>query len=274
MSYIPCAYCNCSAPNSNADCESPDFIEDNYEDIPELTKLPTSQVTCVTGLWNTGETYDKCLNNTLLINCPYVFFGDHKSIEYVKNIRGDDYPTYYIEYNIEDFDTYKYIDKTIIDELYCHSLELNLIWNEKINMIKIAAEYNIYDSEFFCWIDADINIYKNCSPSKEVFPNKLKINRLPKDKFIYSSTGNEFDEDKVYYIWNYHYISGISYIIHKNIINDFAKLYGEYMEDLIDINNLWTDKVILTRIYNDNKELFYKLSDNDIYDMCIVPLLY
>jgi hypothetical protein len=47
------------------------------------------------------------------------------------------------------------------------------------------------------------------------------------------------------------------------------------MEDLIDINNLWTDKVILTRIYNDNKELFYKLSDNDINDdMCIVPLLY
>ena len=145
MSYIPYAYC--SAPN--ADCESPDFIEDNYEDIPELTKLPTSQVTCVTGLWNTGETYDKCLKNTLLIKCPYVFFGDHKSIEYVKNIRGDDYPTYYIEYNIEDFDTYKYIDKTIIDELYCPSLELNLIWNEKINMIKIAAEYNIYDSEFF-----------------------------------------------------------------------------------------------------------------------------
>ncbi len=83
MSYIP--YANCSAPE--ADCESPDFIVDNYEDIPELSKLPTSQVTCVTGLWNTGETYDKCLKNTLLINCPYVFFGNHKSIEYVKNIR-------------------------------------------------------------------------------------------------------------------------------------------------------------------------------------------
>ena len=43
------------------------------------------------------------------------------------------------------------------------------------------------------------------------------------------------------------------------------------MEKLIDKNNLWTDRVILTRMYTDNKELFYKLSE---YDINIVPLLY
>lgn len=39
----------------------------------------------------------------------------------------------------------------------------------------------------------------------------------------------------------------------------FANLYKEYMEKLINKNNIWTDQVILSRIYIDNKELFYKL---------------
>ena len=59
--------------------------------------------------------------------------------------------------------------------------------------------------------------------------------------------------------------------MHKNIITDFTEKYQEYMEKLIDKNNLWTDRVILTQMYKDNKELFYKLSE---YDINIVPLLY
>ena len=59
--------------------------------------------------------------------------------------------------------------------------------------------------------------------------------------------------------------------MHKNIIADFTEKYQEYMEKLIDKNNLWTDRVILTQMYKDNKELFYKLSE---YDINIVPLLY
>ena len=35
---------------------------------------------------------------------------------------------------------------------------------------------------------------------------------------------------------------------------------GSY-EVLIDKNDIWTDQVILTMIYRDNKELFYKLCD-------------
>lgn len=256
---------DCDIPD--ADCDVPDAdcdIPDADCDMPELIDLTPSEMTCVTGLWDLEDTYDKCLENTLRINCPYVFFGDKKSIEYAKQFRGN-YPTYYIEYNINEFNSYKYINN-----YYCKSLEINLIWNEKINMINKAASYNIFGSEYFCWIDADIDTYKNSSPPSCVFPNTVKLHNLPKDKFIYSSDG-EYDEDKVYYIWNYHYISGVSYIMHKNIIKDFTEKYQEYMEKLIDKNNLWTDRVILTQMYKDNKELFYKLSE---YDINIVPLLY
>jgi len=30
-------------------------------------------MTCVIGLWDLEDTYDKSLENTLRINCPYVF---------------------------------------------------------------------------------------------------------------------------------------------------------------------------------------------------------
>ena len=91
-----------SNPYPKADCDVPVADYDSYDsdnDVPDLIDLTPSVMTCVTGLWDLEDTYDKCLENTLRINCPYVFFGDKKSIEYAKQFRGD-YPTYYIEYNI------------------------------------------------------------------------------------------------------------------------------------------------------------------------------
>ena len=61
--------------------------------------------------------------------------------------------------------------------------------------------------------------------------------------------------------FNCHNISGTSYILHKNIINDFADLYKLYLEKLVDNKFVWTDQIILTYIYKDNKHLFYKLCE-------------
>ena len=69
--------------------------------------------------------------NTLKINCPYVFFGDKNTIKLVKQFR-QELQTYYIEYEIKDFYMYKYKNKMITHKIHCPSIELNLIWNEKI----------------------------------------------------------------------------------------------------------------------------------------------
>ena len=45
----------------------------------------------------------------------------------------------------------------------------------------------------------------------------------------------------------YNHISGASYILVK------------YMDNLIDKNNIWTDQLILSHIFKDNKHLFYEL---------------
>ena len=78
-----------SKADTNSESYDSDDSDDSDDDMPELIELNTSQMTCVTGLWDLEDTYDKCLENTLQINCPYVFFGDKRSIEYAKQFRGD-----------------------------------------------------------------------------------------------------------------------------------------------------------------------------------------
>ena len=50
-----------------------------------------------------NNVYLEWFENTLSINCPYVFFTN--DIELIKKYRKD-LPTYYIECKIEDFNTY------------------------------------------------------------------------------------------------------------------------------------------------------------------------
>ena len=94
------------------------------------------------------------------------------------------------------------------------------------------------------------------------FPNINKLNDLPKDKFIYSSSHNFTYNEKFikgqYHL--HHHVSG-TYLFHKSLINKLVDIYKKYL-NLIDKNDIWTDQVIWTLIYRDNKELFFKLCDN------------
>jgi len=219
-------------------------------------------LTCVSGYWRIhnkhGNLFDKWFENTLKINCPYVFFSDKETIEFIRKYRKD-LPTYYIELDIEDFYTYQYKDRMITHNIHCPSVELNLIWNEKIFLIQKALELNPFGSDYFMWNDAGVCVFRNTTPPPYSFPNIDKLSKLSKDKFIYSSS-SLFDKNlftKTQYHLHHH-ISGTTYILHKNIIEKFAQLYKEYL-NLIDKTDIWTDQVIWTHIYKDNEDLFHKL---------------
>ena len=230
-------------------------------------------LTCVSGYWKIknkhNDSFDNWFDNTLKINCPYIFFGNKESIEMVKKFRGD-LPTYYIELDIENFHTYKYYDKMVTHPIHCPSVELNLIWNEKIFLLEQALKKNPYSTDYFCWIDAGICVYRDNKPPNEPFPNVKKLSIIPKDKFVYSSSNN-YNESFVKVTNYYHHVCGTSYILHKNIIQTFVKLYETYMDKLIDKNNLWTDQLILTHIFKDNEDLFFKIANG--YGE-IIPKLY
>lgn len=221
--------------------------------------MTTTCVSCFFEVKNKHQNkYNEWFNNTLKIKCPYVFFTTKKNIEQIKRFRKD-LPTYFIICEIEDFYTYKYKDKMITHKVHCPSVELNLIWNEKIFMIQKAQQINPFNSEWFLWVDAGICVYRDVSPPSSIFPNINKINNLPKDKFVYSSS-TYYDANLVTNTNYYHHVSG-TFVIHKSFIPYFVKLYIKYLDYLVDTNNIWTEQVILTHIYKYNPHLFYKLCD-------------
>jgi len=230
------------------------IISVNLENMQNLT--------CVSGYWKVKnkheESFDKWFPSTLKVNCPYVFFTDKETMPIIQKHRNG-LPTYYIECNISDFETYKFKHMMLTDTIHCPSVELNLIWNEKIFLIKKAAEINPFTSDFFCWIDAGFCKFRKQLPPNTPFPDPEKLKYLPKDKFIYCSS-LPYNEQLINVNNHYHHVSG-TFILHKDIIHEFCKIYMNYLEKLLIHKNIWTDQVILTHIYKDNKHLFHKLCD-------------
>lgn len=219
--------------------------------------------TCVSGYWAVknkhDNNYNKWFKNTLAVNCPYVFFSNREGIEFIKQFR-QGLPTHFIELEIKDFECYKYKSILKTHPGHCPSVELNLIWHEKLFLIKRASELNPFNSEWFHWIDAGQCIYRDEAPPCSVFPTPGKIDKLPKDMFIYSSS-DAYIEGKVSKTNYYHHIAGTSYLLHKTLINKFILIYKEYLEKLSNSSSVITDQIVLTHIYKDNKELFHKLCD-------------
>ena len=219
-------------------------------------------LTCVSSYFKVknkhGDEYNNWFKNTLSINCPYVFFSNKESIEFIKLFRIN-LPTYYIEIEIEEFYTYKYKKLMNIHPQHSPSAELNLIWNEKLFMMQKACTLNPFNSDWFKWIDAGICTFRDIKPPTGVFPDINKLNKLPTNKFIYSSS-NKYDKSLVTNTNYYHHISG-TFILHKNIINKFVEIYKYYLDKLISKKNIWTEQVILTHIYKDHPNIFFKLCD-------------
>ena len=226
-----------------------------------------TNLTIVSGYWKVTGKYssDKYMlwfNNTLSTNCPYVFFGNEESINIVKTIRKD-LPTHYVNMEISDFYSYRFKDTVKPMPPHVPSTEVNLIWNEKVNLVNKAKEINLFDSEFYMWLDAGAYPYRDKKPDvTKTYPNEEKLNLLPKNKFIFSTSDFEnFEEYKVHDNNYYHYICAGSFIMHKSFVNLFAELYRKYMDKYLSQYN-WvnTEQKILTHIYTENRDMFYCLT--------------
>ena len=221
----------------------------------------TYPLTCVSGFWpvpnkHGNEYTTRWFQTTLKINCPYVFFCEKGDEEAIRVHRGD-LPTVYVECAISSLRMYAHRLRMRTDAVHCPSAELNVIWNEKIFLIQKALELNPFRSEFFCWADAGLCTYRYEIPPTRPFPDRAKLDALPKDRLIYTSS-NPYTESNGADMHLHHHVSG-TYILHRNIVDRFATLYDEYVERLLDEKNIWTDQVMWTQIYKDHPRLFFEL---------------
>jgi hypothetical protein len=217
---------------------------------------PLTCVSCYYPIKNKhGNRFLTWFKNTLSINCPYVIFGNKEGLEIVQQFRGT-LPTHYIEMDIQEFTTYKYKDRMVTHPLHCPSVELNLVWNEKIFMIEKALAVNPFNSEWFMWIDAGICTFRDKSPSTEQADMSV-FQTLPKEKIIYCES-SPYIPELVTRLSYYHHVSGTSYIIHRDLIELCAWQYETYLNRLVSTDNIWTDQLIWTHIFKDSPDLFYK----------------
>ena len=222
--------------------------------------------TIVTGYWkvkgkHSSDSFNEWFKNTLRINTPYVFFGNRESINIAKTIRHN-LPTVYIPLEINDFYTQKYKKHIADHHIHVPSPEVCLIWLEKMFLIQKAKEMNPFNTEYFMWVDAGICLYRN-EPCPEVFfPDVQKMMRLPKDKFIFTSSEEPYQSFCVHENNYYHYISATAFAMHKDFVDGFTETYKTYLDKYINHYN-WvnTEQKIFTHIYADSPELFHKLGE-------------
>lgn len=225
-----------------------------------------SKTTIVSGYWcvkgkHASESFELWFKNTLSINCPYVFFGNQDSIDMVKKVRIG-LPTTYILLELNDFYTQKYKKHIASHYIHVPSSEVCMIWLEKVFLIQKAKELNPYESDYFTWVDAGVCIYRDEPPPAKVFPDDSKLLELPKNKFIFTSSTEPFESFRVHENNYYHYISGTAFILHADFIDIFTNIYDSYLKRIINHYN-WvnTEQKILTHMYNERPDLFFKLGE-------------
>ena len=107
-----------------------------------------------------------------------------------------------IKVNIKDLYSYKYIDYFIKDnkrdpERY-HSIELYLIWNNKVAFMYDVYKNNYFDTEYYMW--TDIGMIREEKLYNILYENKFKcnINKLNKNKITLLKI-NDFTEEELSY---------------------------------------------------------------------------
>lgn len=221
--------------------------------------------TIVSAYWDvkgkhTTENFNSWFQNTLVFNCPYIFFGNSQSIEIVKKFRKD-LPTVYCELNLDDFYTNKYKEFLAPHEIHNPSAEVNMIWLEKVFLLQRAKNLNPFQTDSFLWIDAGICSYRSHPPPPQPF-DSAKIKALPKNKFVFCSTSEPFIPHCIHENHYYHYVSGAAFFLHISFVDDFVKKYISTLDKYINHYN-WvnTEQKIMTHMLQNDPALFYNVGE-------------
>jgi len=214
------------------------------------------RVTAVSGFWNikgkhSFDEYSEWFDNTLSLDCPYVFFYEYENVREFISKKRKHLPTTFIKKSIRDFSvTSKYKDEWVHD-MHIPSSDLGKIWTEKVNLVREAAIHNLYDTEWFMWIDAGNALYRDKKPPSEQWPFR-KVN-MPEDKIIYTGT-NQPEHD----------FAGTAFMYHRNMSNNVSDLFYEQFKLCSENENNWicgSDQCIFTEVKKRQPELFHRIGE-------------
>lgn len=206
------------------------------------------------------------VSNTDGENGTYSFYLE-KDKKYRIKVFNDNYSNYFFTYNTDYLSSFEKIEKNI--ELYS----------------KVRLVLNVYDSEIFEPLNAEINVFNNSSnetynilvkpiekgmyslhlPIGNVYKIEAKNSHFEKDSFILDLSGvvqfSEFERDMELNVKKVDYVF--------NITNEET---GEGVEAVVEIINLSTNEKIIKKVKTDKDgKLKIKLRDGTRYEINITP---
>jgi hypothetical protein len=224
-------------------------------------------VTVVTGFWKVNgkhsmKHYLEWFKNTLTINSSMIFFYSDENFRCLVSKLRHELPTHFIRLSLSDFEGTKYLMKNWTHPEHVPSTSLGLIWIEKVVLIDKARRLNIYDTDWFAWIDAGNAYYRYQKIPSMVWPSITNIDILPLDKIIYTD------------IDNWRGFGGTAFLYHRNITS-FVKLeFWKHLQVCKSTFNDWrclSDQIIFSLMRSQFPDLFLSIGQG--YGS-VVPILF
>jgi len=189
-------------------------------------------VTVVSAYWavkskHLVSSYGDWFQNTLRVQCPYVFFHDSdKIIKMVSGIRQPSamYPTHFIRRNLTDAALKFNYRAEWTHQKHVRSSDLAVVWLDKVYMMSDVADMNPYHSEWFAWIDAGVAMYREQKMPSTVWPNPAILPHLPKHRIIYSDSGAH----------PAHSFAGTAFMYHGDIVTTVRDKFMQVYETCVN----------------------------------------
>jgi len=195
------------------------------------------------------------------VNKNFVIFTDEENYDFICSLRTNELKekTRIIKTKIEDFYMYnhlEYLEKDFIrdHEKHIHNVDLYMIWNEKLNLIKKAIDLNFFNTSYYAW--CDIGCVRNSLYPELYLKNFPNLSNLIEDKIYMLNVDYNFVEDdfKNPYDDKYKYMDGTicgAFFIGKKEL--LSKMYDIYY------NEIMTNYIKMDKFIGKDQNLYFSL---------------
>lgn len=219
--------------------------------------------------------YFEWIKKTLQLNCNLYIVTEKKFVDFIKAHRPLGYSTFIKEDVLSNASYYKYLTKmrNIMESneykqkikhpnrVECILPEYNIIQYSKFGWLEEAINTNIFNSEYFFWMDAGISRFFYGMNLENKYPSKTVS--LPDNKFIAQGRrdiyGYIFDEN---FIWKSdNLVYGGMFGGHYTILLEISKKVMDIFEtELLKNNCVNNEQLVLGLLWKIEPTLFNLIS--------------
>lgn len=197
--------------------------------------------------------------HSLRVNAPYIFYysneTDRAAVEEIRK----GLPTTFIQRDLHS-KNFSSIHRLVpfspnwTHPMHVPSVDLARMWIGKVSLMADAARLNPYNTSWFAWLDAGLASYRDVTPPAQPWPNPEMLASLPKDKIIYTDSGERVNHD----------VAGTAFMYHRSIVEKVEQGMRDAFEACANEEANWhcgTDQVLFTRMKVNRTDFFHKIGE-------------